>query len=210
MTAVAEQSWRDSVVAYIREEARPVDKFGHQPRLYELASRIAEEQGREAAVCDDDVLFAAAWMHDLGVFLGHRPSDPAELAAWDHVPYTIARSTELLRKWGFPEEKLAAVAEAIRTHQPKDEAVTPEAIVLRDADILEQLGAVGALRALVKVGRDSRYATYSDVVPVLERAVQTLPGKLRLRPAKALAENRVKVLAALLAAVRDEAGSWLC
>ena len=66
------------------------------------------------------------------------------------------------------------------------------------------------MRALVKVGRDSRYATYSDVVPVLERAVQTLPGKLRLRPAKALAENRVKVLAALLAAVRDEAGSWLC
>ena len=138
MTAIAEQSWRDSVVAYIREEARPVDKFGHQPRLYALARRIAEEKSTEAAPCDDDVLFAAAWMHDLGVFVGHRPSDPAELAAWDHVPYTIATSTEMLRRWGFPEEKLAAVAEAIRTHQPKDEAVSPEAIVLRDADILEQ------------------------------------------------------------------------
>jgi uncharacterized protein len=208
MTGFAEQSWRDSVVAYIREEAKPVDKFGHQPRLYALARRIAEEEG--AAFCDDDVLFAAAWMHDLGVFLGHRPSDPAELAAWDHVPYTIARSTEMLRGWGFPEEKLPAVAEAIRTHQPKDEAATPEAIVLRDADILEQLGAVGALRALVKVGRDSRYSTYSDVVPVLERAVQTLPGKLRLKPARDQAEKRVRVLSMLLAAIQEEAGSWLC
>ena len=210
MTAIAGQSWRDSVMTYIREEARPIDKFGHQPRLYALARRIAEEQSREGASCDDDVLFAAAWMHDLGVFVGHRPSDPAELAAWDHVPYTIAKSTEMLRRWGFPEEKLAAVAEAIRTHQPKDEALSPEAIVLRDADILEQLGAVGALRALVKVGRDGRYSTYSDVVPVLERAVQILPGKLRLKPARDLAQDRIRVLADLLTAIREEAGDWLC
>jgi uncharacterized protein len=210
MTEAAERSWRESVIAYIREEAKPVDKFGHQPRLYELARTIAAERSGEIAVCDDDVLFAAAWMHDLGVFLGHRPSDPAELAAWDHVPYTIAKSTELLGRWGFPDEKLAAVAEAIRTHQPKDDAVSPEAIVLRDADILEQLGAVGALRSLVKVGRDTRYATYSDVIPVLERAVATLPGKLRLKPAKDLAEDRVKALAELLAAIRSEAGDWLC
>jgi uncharacterized protein len=40
----------------------------------------------------DDILFAAAWMHELGVFLGHRLRDPVELADWDHVPYTIARA----------------------------------------------------------------------------------------------------------------------
>jgi len=196
--------WRESVVAYIRAEAQPVDKFGHQPRLYALASRIAEGED-----CDDDVLFAAAWMHDLGVFLGHRPSDPGELARWDHVPYTIAKSRELLREWGFPEAKLEAVAEAIRTHQPKDEAVSREAVVLRDADILEQLGAVGALRALVKVGRDTRYATYSDVVPVLERALEVLPGQLLLAKSRELARSRVDALQGLLTAIREEAGNLL-
>jgi uncharacterized protein len=205
MTVGNGQSWRDLVIAYIRSEATPVDKFGHQPRLYALACRIAAGGGY-----DDDVLFASAWMHDLGVFLGHRPSDPVALAAWDHVPYTIAKSTEMLRRWGFPEEKLAAVAEAIRTHQPKDEAVLPEAMVLRDADILEQLGAMGALRALVKVGRDTRYGTYSDVIPVLERAVKVLPGQLRLEPARELARSRVELLEGLLAAIRKEAGEWLC
>ncbi|HEX4320310.1 MAG TPA: HD domain-containing protein [Acidobacteriaceae bacterium] len=197
-------AWRESVIAYIREEAKPVDKFGHQPRLYALASQIAESEN-----CDDDVLFAAAWMHDLGVFLGHRPADPAELAAWDHVPYTIARSRELLAEWGFPAEKLDAVAEAIQTHQPKDDAVLLEAVVLRDADILEQLGAIGAMRALVKVGRDSRFATFSDVVPVLDRALSILPGKLRLSSSKALAVPRVAVLRSLLDSVRQESGELL-
>ena len=84
---MTETNWREAVVAYIRAEALPVDKFGHQPRLYALATHLGE--GMEY---DDDILFAAAWMHDLGVFLEHRPRDPAELAEWDHVPYTIARA----------------------------------------------------------------------------------------------------------------------
>ncbi len=197
-------SWRDAVITYIRAEAQPADKFGHQPRLYALACQIAEGEQ-----CDDDVLFAAAWMHDLGVFLGHRPSDPEKLAKWDHVPYTIARSSELLAEWGFPPEKLEAVAEAIRTHQPKDEPVSAEAIVLRDADILEQLGAIGALRAFVKVGRDTRFHVYSDVVPVLDRAVDRLPGKLHLAQSRELARSRVQTLQMLLSAIREEAGELL-
>jgi uncharacterized protein len=201
MTAAA---WRDSVAAYIRAEALPVDKFGHQPRLYALAVRLG--WGMEY---DDDILFAAAWMHDLGVFLGHRPQDTAQLERWDHVPYTIARTRELLAGWGFPAEKLDAVAEAIRTHQPQDEPNQLEAILLRDADILEQLGAIGALRALVKVGRDTRYATFSDVLPVLREAAEHLPEKLRLRSAQLLAAGRVQLLTSLIAAIEEEGGESL-
>jgi uncharacterized protein len=192
------------VTEYIRAEAQPLDKFGHQPRLYALACRVG--QGLDY---DDDIVFAAAWMHDLGVFLGHRPEDPAQLARWDHVPYTVSRSRELLAGWGFPAGKLDRVAEAIRTHQPKDEPADIEAVILRDADILEQLGAIGALRALVKIGRDTRFPTFSAVVPVLRRAAQVLPGMLRLESARGLARARVETLIALLAAVEDEAGPLL-
>jgi len=197
-------NWRESVVACIRAEALPVDKFGHQPRLYALATAIG--QGIEY---DDDILFAAAWMHDLGVFVGHRPADPAELARWNHVPYTIARTRERLAAWGFPPAKLDGVAEAIRTHQPQDEPVRVEAVLLRDADILEQLGAVGALRTLAKVGRDTRYATFTSVLPVLRNAVETLPGKLRLPRAVALSQPRVEALRSLIAAIENEAGDLL-
>ncbi len=196
--------WRGSVVAYIRAEAQPVDKFGHQPRLYALATAVG--RGLEY---DDDILFAAAWMHDLGVFLGHRPENPAELTRWNHVPYTIARSRELLTGWGFPPEKLGGVAEAIQTHQPQDEPVRIEAMILRDADILEQLGAGGARRALAKVGRDTRYATFTSVLAVLRNAVDLLPGKLRLPNAMALATPRVAALRAFIAAIENEAGDLL-
>jgi uncharacterized protein len=196
--------WRESVVAYIRAEAQPMDKFGHQPRLYALACRVGQ-----GLVYDDDILFAAAWMHDLGVFLGHRPQDPVGLARWNHIPYTIARSRQLLQGWGFPPDKLNGVAEAIRTHQPQDEPVEIEAVLLRDADILEQLGAIGALRALAKIGRDSRYPTFSSVVPVLETAVAVLPAKLRLKSAQSLAVPRIELLRSLLAAIEDEASGLL-
>ena len=196
--------WRERVIEYIRSEALPVDKFGHMPRLYALAVRLGA--GMEF---DDDVVFAAAWMHDLGVFMGHRPSDPAELARWDHVPFTVARSRELLAGWGFPAEKLDAVAEAIRTHQPNDEPDSTEAILLRDADILEQLGAVGALRALVKIGRDTRFPTYTSVLPVLRKAANELPGKLRLNAARELAAPRVEFLQLLIARIEEESDGML-
>ncbi len=64
------RGWRERVVAYIRIEAQPEDKFGHQPRLYALAGKIGAGMDY-----DDDIVFAAAWMHDLGVFLGHRPKN---------------------------------------------------------------------------------------------------------------------------------------
>jgi len=199
-----EASWRERVIAYIRAEAQPEDKFGHQPRLYALCTKIG--QGLEY---DDDVVFAAAWMHDLGVFLGHRPKDLVELAQWDHVPYTIGRSRELLKEWNFPVEKLDGVADAIRSHQAKDEPLTIEATILRDADMLEQLGAIGVMRALAKVGRDTRYPSFSSVLPVIHHATNQLPSSLRLTTSKALSERRVGVLRSFMAAIEEEAGDLL-
>jgi len=201
---VTARSWRESVESYIRAEALPKDKFGHQPRLYALACRLGEGMGY-----DDDILFAAAWMHDLGVFLGHRPEDPEQLAGWDHVPYTVARTRELLSGWGFPVEKLPGVEEAIRTHQAKDKPVLVEAVILRDADILEQLGAIGIMRAVVKVGRDTRYGTFSSVIAVLRRALENLPGQLRLNASKDLATSRVELIRFFISAIEGEAADQL-
>lgn len=196
--------WRDAVIEYIRIEARPPDKFGHQPRLYALATEIGK-----GLQYDDDILFAAVWMHDLGVFLGHRPEDPGQLSRWDHVPYTIRRSRELLSGWGFPSDKLDGVAQAIQYHQPKDEPTTVEGILLRDADILEQLGAIGLLRAAAKVGRDTRYPSFSSILPVLSYAVNHLAHQTRLEPSKTMAQARAQTLRSFLAAVESEAGDLL-
>jgi uncharacterized protein len=185
----------------ISEQARPGDKFGHQPRLHGLTERIGA-----GLPYDRDVVAAAAWLHDLGVFIGNRPEDPEALARWDHVAYACSHAPQILLDAGFPEHKIPAVLDCIRQHQPKDEPATLEAEILRDADILEQLGAMGILRAVSKVGRDTRFPRFTDAVAFLRRSLDELPGKIRLEPTRALAEPRIRVLSDFLAAVEHESG----
>jgi uncharacterized protein len=195
-----QSGYRAALVDYIRAQAKPPDKFSHQARLYALARRLAEGQPY-----DDDVLFAAAWLHDLGVFTGHRPEDPAALAAWDHIAYANRQAPGVLRELGFPEGKVAAVLEVIRTHLPSSTPTSFEGTLLRDADILEQLGAIAILRTVSKVGRDTRFIRYADAVRVLRRSVEQLPAQLQLASARRLAGPRMETLKAFLAAAEAEA-----
>ncbi len=197
--------YREALAEYIRAQANPPDKFSHQARLYRLAARLSD-----GAPYDDDVLYAAAWLHDLGVFVGHRPEQISKLAAWDHIGYATSKAPEVLRACGFPAEKIPAVLEAIRTHMPSGEPASFEATLLRDADILEQLGAVGILRTVSKVGRDTRFARFSDALGVLRWNLEDLPEKLRLPSARAEAQSRTTELANFLsAAERESAGiAW--
>jgi uncharacterized protein len=193
------KNFRNAIVDYIRENARPEDKFSHQPRLYALAVEIAG-----ASAFDDDVLFAAAWMHDIGVFIGHRPEDPAELARWDNVAYAVAKVPGLLREFRFPEAKINEVAESIKTHLPSSEPASYEGELLRDADILEQLGAVAVLRTISKIGRDTRFRTFGDAICVLERNAGELPAKLRLARAREMAEPKIAAMRTLFNAAKAE------
>ena len=195
-----ESSYRKAIAKYIRVQAQPPDKYRHQPRLYAWAHRLGRET-RQAF--DDDVLFAAAWMHDLGVFVGHRPEDPAELARWDNVAYALRRTPAILAGFGFPKDKIPAVLEAIKAHLPSVEPATAEGLLLRDADILEQLGAVGITRMISKVGRDTRYPTHEDAIRALDRAMRELPGRLRLSLAREWAGPRIRLMEAFLAEWRQ-------
>jgi uncharacterized protein len=193
------KDFRAAIIDYIRAQARPVDKFSHQARLYALTREIGAGQ-----TYDDDVVFAAAWMHDLGVFIGHRPEDPAALARWDMLAYAVKRVPALLQDFGFPEGKIPAVIEVIRGHMPAGNPATLEGVLVRDADILEQLGAAGILRTVSKVGRDTRFQTFPDALRVLQKNLDTLPGQLRLPVSRQLAEPRVRLLWEFLEAASAE------
>jgi len=196
--------FRSKLTDYLHVNAQPQHKYGHQPRLYALTRQIGE-----GLDYDDDVVFAACFLHDLGVFVGHRPEDPELLKKWDHVAYTCEKSPAILREAGFPEEKIAAVLEVIRTHQPHDEPQTLEATIARDADILEQLGAIGITRTLAKLGSDTRFITFTNACDSLQKTLDTLPGKLRLSRSKELAEARIRTLTKFLMHLNEEAGENL-
>jgi uncharacterized protein len=201
----AGSNFRSALAEYVRSQALPVDKLGHQPRLYALTQLV----GRGLAY-DDDVVYAAAWLHDLGVFIGHRPEDPVELSRWDNVAYAMKQAPAALLQSGFPTTKVAQVVEAIRTHQPHLSPSAIEGTILRDADILEQLGAIGILRVAAKIGRDTRYPTFTDAATTLRKALAELPGKLHLDAAKALARPKIALLQRFLEELDQEAHGALC
>lgn len=200
------QGWRDALVQRIRMEALPPEKFSHQARLYALTQEIAASF---AEPVDDDVLFGAAWAHDLGVFLGHRPSEPEALKRWNSTAYTVAHAGEVLRACRFPEEKIAAVIECIRTHEAHGEPTTVEGTILRDADLLEQLGAVAVMRTTAKIAQDTRFITFADASRSLEKALATVPSQIRLEKTKELAEPRVATLRSFLDSLLWESGGLL-
>ncbi len=198
-------NFRSALAEYVRSQALPVDKLGHQPRLYALTQLV----GR-GLIYDDDVVYAAAWLHDLGVFIGHRPQDPVELARWDNVAYAMKQAPAALLQAGFPTTKVAQVVEAIRTHQPHLSPSTIEGAILHDADILEQLGAIGIVRVVAKIGRDTRYSTFTDAATTLRKALAELPGKLHLDPARTLARPKIALLEGFLRELDQEAHGALC
>ena len=196
--------YRKAITDYIRVNAKPREKFSHQPRLYKLAVQLAEERFFE-----DDVLFAAAWLHDLGVFVGHRPENSSALSKWDNVGYALRKAPALLKRFGFPMQKVPAVLEAIRTHQPSAKPTTFEGTLLRDADILEQLGAIAILRTVCKIGRDTRFTVFEDAIGLLRKNLESLPKQLRLESARRRAKPRVKVLKLFLDGALAESNGFL-
>lgn len=155
-------------------------------------------------VYDDDVLYAAAWLHDLGVFIGHRPDDPQALQRWNNIAYAVEVVPGLLEGFGFPAPKIPAVLAAIAEHLPQGQPSTPEGVILRDADLLEQLGAIIILRTTAKIGRDTRYHTFGDALGFLKRNLATIPDLLHLERTRQLAPPRIAMLQAFIAAAEEE------
>jgi uncharacterized protein len=201
ITSGTSEPWRNTLIERIRREALPPEKFSHQARLYLLTRSIAD--GVDEPV-DDEILFGAAWVHDLGVFIGHRPEDKEQLKTWNSTIYTMQKAPTFLQECGFPEDKIPAVVECIRTHESHGDPTTLEGTVFRDADLLELLGAVGVMRTAAKIAQDTRFITFADAATSLRRALETVPDHIRLPKAKAMAQPRIAALRNFLEALDAE------
>ena len=131
-------AWRTNVETFAAAHFKHTAwGFAHSRRDYALASALAAE---DHATVDDDVLYAAAMLHDIAAF------PPWEDAKRDHADRAVDVLPAVLRDAGFPAAKIPAVLEATRTHMFDRKPVAPEAVYLHDADALDWLGAIGVYR----------------------------------------------------------------
>ena len=120
--------------------------FDHAWRVFTLGVRIAESES-----ADIEVVGAAALVHDL-----HRSMcDPGEYV---HPEESLEEVRAILERADFPHEKVDEVCHCVAVHDEydfrgdPDRAETLEARVLRDADNLDAIGAVGIARNFAFTG----------------------------------------------------------
>ena len=190
---VQRSAWMVSVSAMAEADLQhPSWGVRHAHRNYQTARALAEAEG---LTIDEDVLYAAAYLHDWG---GLEPF------AVDGTPHEV-RSVELaepfLRDAGFPMEKWPAVRDAILGHVPAGQPTTPEGIVLHDADLLDFMGAEGVARFF---GAPSDEPNLDQGVSYIENFGLTLGDRLLTDEARRLAEPRLAYMRGFLEQLRSE------
>ncbi len=118
-----------------------VHDFSHIERVYRMAERLAKTEG-----ADLEIVRAAALLHDAD---GTTPGSESRL---EHHLRSAEIAGSVLKAEGWPEERIQAVLHCIRAHRFRDDREPPatiEAKCLFDADKLDVLGAIGAVRVTV-------------------------------------------------------------
>lgn len=113
----------------------PAHGWEHVRRVYDLALRIADEEG-----ADRLIVGSAALLHDIGRLI-NRKGTP-------HALLSVEESRGILKQYPLEAEQVEAILHAIVAHSFSQgiEPRTLEARVVRDADRLDGLGALGILR----------------------------------------------------------------
>ena len=154
-------AWRATVTAFAAENFRhPAWGASHSARDYALARELA---AADHVTLDDDVLFAAAYLHDMAAF-PQWAEDKKE-----HGDVAATKIDSVLAGTDFPISKLDAVRTAIRAHMYYRDAPTPEALYLHDADALDWLGAIGVARLIALVDAKGGKPTGPDMIKGIER-----------------------------------------
>ncbi|MBP9675202.1 MAG: HD domain-containing protein [Anaerolineaceae bacterium] len=119
----------------------PVHDFSHIERVFHMAQRLALVEG-----ADLEIVSAAALLHDA------EGTTPGSDSRRDHHLRSAEFAAMILKQEGWEQDRIEAVQHCIRAHRYRDDREPPETIeakVIFDADKLDVLGAIGAVRVVV-------------------------------------------------------------
>ena len=190
------QDWRASVRELALSHFKnPAWGYSHCLRDYALAKEMAAE---DHVAIDDDVLYAAAYLHDMAAF------PPWEDVKVDHSDVGARVVDTVLKGSGFPMEKIDAVRGAIRTHMYYRDPVGPEALYLHDADALDWLGAIGVARIMALVDPHGGNPDAPKAVAMLIDNLNKVPSRVLSPAGRARVAERQAELEKFLSDLKRE------
>jgi uncharacterized protein len=189
--------WKQSVYQFAKVNLQH-SAWGleHYERNYLVATDLAQ---RDSLSIDEEVLFAAAFLHDIGTF------EPYVVAGAEHSQTAVNSLATVLIDAGFPSNKIAAVNAAVLAHMyyaevPSDATAT----VLHDADTLDFLGVIGVTRILSLTSRHPWARDLQTALTTLEDFSTQLPDTLKTDAAKETGRMRAAEMRELLSTLRQE------
>jgi HD superfamily phosphodiesterase len=190
------QDWRVSVRELASSHFKnPAWGYSHCVRDYDLARELA---AADHVALDDDVLYAAAYLHDMAAF------PPWEDVKVDHSDVGARLVDTVLKGTGFPMEKIDAVRGAIRTHMYYRDPVGAEALYLHDADALDWLGAIGVARIMALVDPHGGNPYAPKAVAMLTDNLNKVPSRVLSPAGRARVPERQAELDKFLADLKHE------
>jgi uncharacterized protein len=196
-----ESIFSDYIVAHCEQQNDASHDLGHFRRVYHVAKAIA---CYEAQPSDLFIILAAAYFHDIVSLPKSHPDNKMSSR------YAAVKAKEILNQMNFPDEKIAPVCHAIAAHSfsAKIPPETLEAKIIQDADRMEALGALGAIRTFYVTGRMGRKLFDSEDLRAERRPLDDkmfgldhffvklfkLPRLLQTQGGKSLADERVRFL----------------
>ena len=192
--------WRVAVKQFAEANLKhPAWGASHSLRDYQLAKELA---AADRVTLDDDVLYAAAYLHDVAAFA------PFKKPGVDHQDQAASIVEALLAETGFPMAKIEAVRGAIRTHMFARDPAGPEAIYLHDADALDWLGAIGIARIFGVVSPEGGAPDGPAAAEWLQKNLAEVPPRIVSPAGKARITARAQELQVFLDSLRAQTAGF--
>lgn len=176
--------WKRKLLDITKQFEHPAWGISHFKRIYDLSLELAKAQNFDV---DDDSLYAAAFLHDIGAF------EPFSQKGKDHSDVAVETCDDILGSTDFPAEKVPLVKDIIRSHmfyvKPENNI---ESQIFHDADTLDFMGTIGITRILSIVGIDDWTPDLRSAIRLLERFSNDLPQSLITDKAQEIGKIRKK------------------
>jgi len=187
---------KEKLIEIVKDFEHPAWGLSHFTRVFELSLELAKVQQVNV---DDEALYAAAYLHDIGAF------EPYRQESKDHSDIAVENCDDILNSIKFSSEKISLVKEIIKSHMfyaKPGESI--ESKIFHDADTLDFLGIIGITRILSIVGKADWTPNLKSAVDLIEEFSKDLPQNLYTEPAKEIGKSRQKEMIEYLAKLGNE------
>jgi len=192
--------WKQKIIELTKNYTHSAWGFAHFTRVYELSLELAKGNGIKI---DEDSLYAASYLHDIGAF------EPYRQKGKDHSDVAFYNCAEILSNIGFPLDRVPLVKDIIKSHMfyasPSEHL---ESIIFHDADTLDFMGVIGIVRILSIVGKEDWTPDLNSAIKLIQKFSKELPQCLKTQEAKRIGVNRKKEMDRFLKNLEHETNKF--